>query len=208
MREKFIKQINQFLTDIFNNIIAFEQRTLAESKSELTISDIHTIEQIGLGGKKKMTDIAEAMGITLAAMTSAADRLEKKGCIMRERSDSDRRMVFLSLTRYGRVVYKLHERFHKRMVEKVIKDFSEDELVILSKALSGLNEFSKTIKMNVTKHSRGEYTVRKVMPITDFTVHAGLLRFVCESAVLFKKNLNKSIQALLWQHWYRILAAL
>lgn len=146
MREKFIKQINQFITDIFNNIIAFEQRTLTESKSELTISDIHTIEQIGLGGKKKMTDIAEAMGITLAAMTSAADRLEKKGCIMRERSDSDRRMVFLSLTRYGRVVYKLHERFHKRMVEKVIKDFSEDELVILSKALSGLNEFFENNK--------------------------------------------------------------
>ena len=65
MREKFIKQINQFLTDIFNNIIAFEQRTLTESKRELTISDIHTIEQIVLGGKKKMTDVDEAMGINL-----------------------------------------------------------------------------------------------------------------------------------------------
>ena len=79
-------------------------------------------------------------------MTSAADRLEKKGCITRERSDSDRRMVFLSLTRYGRVVYRLHERFHKRMVEKVIKDFSEEELIMLSKALSGLNEFFENKK--------------------------------------------------------------
>lgn len=135
------KDISIFLTKIFNNILIFEQRCLNESRNDLTISDIHIIEQIGLKGKKKMSDVAEAMCITLATMSSSADRLEKKECIVRERSKSDRRIVLLSLTRYGKVMCKLHERFHEKMVNKVTEDFSDEELKVLSSALSKLSEF-------------------------------------------------------------------
>jgi DNA-binding MarR family transcriptional regulator len=143
MKKTFNEQINQFLTEIFNNILAFEQKCLNESKINLTISEIHIIEQIGISGNKKMTDVAEAMGITLATMTAAADRLEKKGCIVRERSNADRRIVLLSLTRYGSVVFKLHNRFHKRMVGKVVEEFDEKEIEVLSSALLKLNDFFK-----------------------------------------------------------------
>lgn len=136
-------EINRFLTETYNNILAFEQKQVGKSAKHLTINDVHIIEQIGLEGNKKMTDIAENMGITLATMTSAADRLERKGCIKRERSTTDRRIVLLSLTRDGMVTYKLHERFHMRMVEKVIKGMEGEELKVLSKALVKLNSFFK-----------------------------------------------------------------
>jgi len=137
----FKTDINIFLTKIFNTILVFEQKCLNESKNNLTINDIHIIEQIGLEGNKKMTDIADAIGVTLATMTSSADRLEKKGCIVRERSKSDRRMVLLSLTRYGSVMCKLHSRFHERMVSRVVEGFSEEELKVLSSALVKLSNF-------------------------------------------------------------------
>ncbi|OQB13990.1 MAG: Multiple antibiotic resistance protein MarR [Firmicutes bacterium ADurb.Bin193] len=135
------KDINIFLTRIFNHILSYEQRCLNEPKSNLTINDFHTIEQIGLDGNKKMTDIADAMGVTLATMTSAADRLEKKGCIRRERSMSDRRIVLLSLTRFGRVMCKLHDRFHERMVNKATENLTAEEMETLFHALSKLNDF-------------------------------------------------------------------
>jgi len=131
------------LTDIFNNILAFEQQSISKSKSKLTINEIHIIEQIGLSGDKKMTDIADAMGVTLAAMTAAADRLEKKGCIARERSDTDRRIVLLSLTRYGRVICKMHSRFHKQMVDKILEGITAEEVKVLTSALKKLNDFFK-----------------------------------------------------------------
>lgn len=137
----FKKEINVFLTKTFNNILMFEQKCLNESENKLTINDIHIIEQIGLEGSKKMTDIADAMGVTLATMTASADRLVKKGCIIRKRSETDRRIVLISLTRYGEVMCKLHERFHNKMVNKVTEDFSEGELEILSAALSKLSDF-------------------------------------------------------------------
>ncbi|NLB81154.1 MAG: MarR family transcriptional regulator, partial [Clostridiaceae bacterium] len=116
MNSKLVEQINLFLTEILNNIHAFEQKKLIETESKLTITEIHAIEQIGLQGDKKMTDVADSLGITLATMTAVADRLEKKGCIVRSRSKTDRRIVILALTRYGIVVFKLHKRFHERMV--------------------------------------------------------------------------------------------
>jgi DNA-binding MarR family transcriptional regulator len=137
----FQKNIAAFFTNIFNNILAFEQKCLVESKNNLTISDIHIIDQIGLNGKKKMTDVADAMGVKPATMSSSADRLEKKGCVRRERSEADRRVVLLSLTRYGRVMCKLHERFHIKMANKVTEDFTEDELKVLAAALSKLGDF-------------------------------------------------------------------
>lgn len=141
MKNVFCEQINRFLTDIFNNILVIEQKSLNKTNSELTISEIHIVEQIGLTGNKKMTDIAEASGITLATMTAAADRLERKGCIVRERSDIDRRIVLLSLTRYGRVIFKLHKRFHEQMVNNVTEGFSENEIETLISALAKLNDF-------------------------------------------------------------------
>jgi len=140
---EFKENINYFLVEIFNNILAFEQRCLNRFGGNFTINDVHIIEQIGLDGKRKMTDIAEAMGVRLASMTSAADRLERKGCIVRERSAVDRRIVLMSLTQYGRVTFKLHKRFHDRMANKVIEAFTDEELRVLSPALASLNEFFK-----------------------------------------------------------------
>lgn len=137
----FKKEINVFLTKTFNNILMFEQKCLNESENKLTINDIHIIEQIGLEGDKKMTDIADAMGVTLATMTASADRLVKKGCIIRKRSETDRRIVLISLTHYGEVMCKLHERFHNKMVNKVTEKLSEGELEMLSAALSKLSDF-------------------------------------------------------------------
>jgi DNA-binding MarR family transcriptional regulator len=139
----FKNEINYFLTETFNNILAFEQKQIAKSAKHLTINDVHIIEQIGPEGNKKMTDIAENMGITLATMTAAADRLERKGCIKRERSTADRRIVLLSLTRDGMITYKLHHRFHMRMVDKIVEGLNSAELQLLSKMLSKLNSFFK-----------------------------------------------------------------
>ncbi|MCK9478488.1 MAG: MarR family transcriptional regulator [Firmicutes bacterium] len=141
MKGEFSEKINSFLIDIFDNILIFEQRSLSKSNSNLSIGEIHIIEQIGLSGNKKMSDIADATGVTLATMTAAADRLERKGCITRERSEVDRRIVLLSLTRYGRVIFKLHRRFHEQMVNKITDGFDDIEIKVLLSALAKLNDF-------------------------------------------------------------------
>lgn len=48
--------------------------------------------------------VAEFMGVTMAAASSLLDRLEKGGLISRDRSETDRRVVYAGLTSHGREV--------------------------------------------------------------------------------------------------------
>lgn len=49
----------------------------------------------------KLTDMAMLCGVSTAALTGQADRLEKAGLVKREHSDKDRRVVDLVITEKG-----------------------------------------------------------------------------------------------------------
>lgn len=63
-----------------------------------------------------VTAIADYMGVTLAAVSSLVDRLVKTGLVNRVRSESDRRVVYISLTLKGR---KLIEKLLKKRKERI-----------------------------------------------------------------------------------------
>jgi len=71
------------------------QGTLAEGPSFL----LHTL---WMNGPSKISDIAQKLGITNGAITQMADKLLDIGLITRERSEEDRRVVWLSLTPKGK----------------------------------------------------------------------------------------------------------
>ena len=63
---------------------------------------------------------------------------KKKGYVKRERSEKDRRVVFIQLTNKGRMAYHHHAEFHRQMTEAVIAELNENETEVLVKALDGL----------------------------------------------------------------------
>ena len=79
--------------------------------------------------------------ITLGTVTASLNKLEAKGYIERRRSQSDRRVVYLSLTKKGRLVDRLHSKFHKRLVDQIVEDFDETDVKALTKGLSNLHQF-------------------------------------------------------------------
>ncbi len=69
----------------------------------------------------------------------------------RSRSDSDRRIVNVSLTRRGKLAYRIHEKFHLDMVQAIMMDFTPEEEEILLTALGKLNKHLKEIYMGSKK---------------------------------------------------------
>lgn len=136
------EQINYFLTNIFNKILKIEESAIVKrGDKSLSITEFHIIEKIGKQGQERMSDVANAIGITLGSFTVAADKLEKKGYIERMRDDTDRRIVKVKLTHKGLAAYRLHEIFHSRMVDSIIKELDENEQEHLSKTLERLYNF-------------------------------------------------------------------
>lgn len=135
--------INNYLVDIFNRVLIVEENSLKVSShfSDVTIKEMHTIDIIGKNPLVTPTDIAKELMLTLGTVTTSLNKLEKKGYIERERSTSDRRVVYVHLTKKGRLLYRLHREFHKKMVLKILANMSESEAEALQKGLISLHQF-------------------------------------------------------------------
>lgn len=134
--------INGYLVDVFNKIMDIEETALRSSRfSDLSIKEMHTIEAIGIEEPLKSTDIARKLNITVGTLTVAVNNLVRKGYVERLRLDDDRRVVRLKLTKEGKLLFKLHARFHHLMVEETLRDMDEKEVEALVHGLKNLYTF-------------------------------------------------------------------
>ena len=136
------RHVNDLLVETFNSILRVEENVVRNRLTEgLTISEVHTIHAIGLHGSSPMNVIAGRLDVTLATCTTAVGQLVTKGFAERSRSDADRRQVLVSLTKEGRQAYRVHELFHKEMVDAAFADLTEEEEAVLVRALTKVKDF-------------------------------------------------------------------
>lgn len=141
-----ISKINSLLIEVYDDIGLIEERSLKSGAfKDLSITELHTLEAIGLYSSKTMSEIAFALNITTGTLTIAIDKLIKKGYVSRKRSETDRRIVNVTLTKKGKLAYRIHEKFHFEMVRMVLEDLSEEEGAVLIKSLDKLNKHLKNV---------------------------------------------------------------
>lgn len=147
MKQSSLKKhvLNELLVQTFNDILKIEQKALAESVlKDLSITETHTIEAIGMYEVKTMSEVAQNLKITVGTLTTAINKLVKKGYVERNRCEEDRRSVKIKLTRKGKLAYRIHERFHHEMIKASIEGLSQEEEDVLIRSLEKLNEFFKS----------------------------------------------------------------
>ncbi|MEQ8197444.1 MAG: MarR family transcriptional regulator [Clostridiaceae bacterium] len=136
--------INELLVTIFNDIVQIEQRTLkAGALNDLSVTEIHTIEAIGMYTPRNMSEVAADLKITLGTLTTAINKLIKKGYVGRNRIEEDRRVVQVQLTKKGKLAYRLHDKFHSDMTRNIVEELNSEEEEILIKSLGKISEFFK-----------------------------------------------------------------
>ncbi|MGO3732878.1 MAG: MarR family winged helix-turn-helix transcriptional regulator [Vagococcus sp.] len=142
--DKNMNLVNAQLVKVFNDILTIEETELKKSDfSDLSIKEMHTIEAIGMGGQKTTGEVAKELSITVGTLTVAINNLVKKGYVDRVRSETDRRIVRLKLTNRGRLFYRAHQHFHKKMVEAALEDMNVEEKEALIRGLQSLHKFLK-----------------------------------------------------------------
>ena len=92
--------------------------------------------------------IAKQLDITVGSLTTAVNALVRKGYVMRERSETDRRVVTVRLTESGERAYHHHMDFHEHMTDAAVRALKEDELPKVTKVLIGLQKFFRDYKQN------------------------------------------------------------
>ena len=123
------EQVNTFLVDIFGQINKLEQRALATGlNDDVSITEMHIMEKIGEAGSSRMTDIARALDVTLATLTVACDRMQKKDLIERTRAEKDRRVVRLEVTEVVAQALRAYDSPFEKAVRAIEEKYTPAQL--------------------------------------------------------------------------------
>ena len=133
---------NHILVKLFNDIMDIEEKSIiTETFQDITNNDMHVIEAIGLGTPKNMSAIAKQLRVTTGTLTISMNSLVKKGYVKRQRSEQDRRVVYIMLTAKGKLAYKHHAEFHRKMTEALVAGMNPEDTKLLVRALTNLRNF-------------------------------------------------------------------
>lgn len=136
--------INNALVDVYDNIMRIEEKSIKKSQfSDITVKELHLIHAIGLGSNKSISEVARLLNLSKGTLTINLNILERKGYLNRIQNKKDRRITNLKLTRKGKLLYRAHDAFHKKLVASFLSGFDDDEVHLIKRAMIKLQGFVK-----------------------------------------------------------------
>lgn len=89
--------------------------------------EVRIIEILGKNGPLTMTEVAERAGLSVSTITFIMDSLVEKGLVKRERSEKDRRVVWVDLMPEGQKIFEQVTEVHLGMVRGMLSSLNRDE---------------------------------------------------------------------------------
>lgn len=127
--------LNELLVGLFQYILYIEERNIRNKGFDLSMNDVHILENIAKASDNSMSHIAARIMVTQGTMSTNISRLIKKGYVVKYRDDADKRVQRLINTNKAKPVLEVHDEFHKNMIDKVIKAMGLEENEILNESL-------------------------------------------------------------------------
>lgn len=128
---------------------------LSLSKTELL-----TLLQVDRNGEIIMSQIADYINIPMSTATGMVERLVKKGYIERNRSDSDRRIVTISLTKAGRALAEDMKTRIMSILKLLMENLTDEEEALLLSIFTKVTDLFSGIKPVESDVTEG--TVKKI----------------------------------------------
>ncbi|MDG0872438.1 MarR family transcriptional regulator [Paenibacillus thiaminolyticus] len=122
------EELSRLLSVMMHKFIIAYNRIL---DSDVSGAQIMMMEILRREGPKRSSELAEALQVTLPAITNLANKLVAKSCIERRIPEHDRRVILLELTPEGEELLEAVNAKYGRLTESLWKDFSEEELANL-----------------------------------------------------------------------------
>lgn len=98
-------------------MVGLAARSLADLDADVTLPQYRALVVLASRGPQRVVDISAELGVNSSTGTRMCERLVRKGLVRRERSDTDRREVRLTLTAAGE--YLVQEVTRRRRSELV-----------------------------------------------------------------------------------------
>lgn len=130
--------LNELLVGLFNYILYIEERNLKKCGVELSMNDVHILENIYKASDNTMSHIAGRLMVTQGTLTTNVSKLINKGYVVRYKDEDDKRVVRLKVTEKAKDVLKIHDDFHANMIDQAIGDLGLDQNEVLNESLENI----------------------------------------------------------------------
>lgn len=111
---------------------------------QLTLAQAEVLIYLCEHKKAKMSDIAKEANVKLPTMTEIVDKLVKNGLLKRERDDTDRRNVWITVADNIKNKTKKIVQTHDRYIEKILSALTMEEkkqaINIINKIINNLKK--------------------------------------------------------------------
>lgn len=116
-------------------------------------SEIFTMFFVYKRNEVTMTELVEYINSPMSTATGIADRLVKSGYVKRDRSETDRRIVILKLTKEGQNFVKNLKDIISQYLDMVLGDLSEEEKQFLTHiAIKIVNNLQSKQEINTVEN--------------------------------------------------------
>jgi len=104
-------------------------------QSQLSIPQFRALIFASVFEGASLSDMAEHLGLSLAATSRMADSLVRRGLLQRQQGATDRRRVSLSPTRAGRAAYRSAHQATRTAMARRFTALSGDERALITRSL-------------------------------------------------------------------------
>jgi len=118
--------------DVWREFIKTWKTWYRASEKNLMSMGISTVEyrilkNLNKRGALPMIELANINMVTQGWITGVIDKLEKLNYVTRERSETDRRVININITKKGKTFFKKIEGLHLKFIDDSLKNFDDEE---------------------------------------------------------------------------------
>ncbi|NLV17178.1 MAG: MarR family transcriptional regulator [Syntrophomonadaceae bacterium] len=110
---------------------------------EISLTEVHCIDCIGMTDHPNVTKISEQMGLTRAGISKISKRLLSKGLIESYQEPDNNKEIYFRLTESGQSVYDKHKKIHNKASQEWLtffEHYSDDDQAAILRFFTDLND--------------------------------------------------------------------
>ena len=143
-KEELIENILQLTDKTFRELFPMLPKEWLHL--DLTMSQLKVVLLLFISGPSRMSDIASALGVSLATATGVMDRLVERDIVLREGDPKDRRVVLCRLSNKGEKLISGLWQLSRDRAGELMRALAPSQLLLITEALEALLQAGEATK--------------------------------------------------------------
>lgn len=146
-KEDLIESILQLTDRAFRQLLPMVPKEWL--RLDLTMPQLKVVLLLFISGPSRMSDIASALGVSLATATGVVDRLVERDILTRESDPGDRRVVLCRLSEKGGELMSGLWQLSRDQAGELMRSLASPQLLLITESLEVLLQAGEATKENL-----------------------------------------------------------